>query len=148
MLSYKHTFDADLSSQIYQDALQLRRLVFIQEQAVPVEIEIDDKEADCIHIVGYDEKGLPQATARLYPMGAGTFKVQRVAVRKEGRNKGFGRDLMLEVERVSHEQGAHLLKLGAQNHALPFYTKLGYQIISEEYEEAGIPHHDVEKELE
>lgn len=146
MLSYKHT--TDLTSPVYQDGLQIRKVVFIEEQAVPPEIEIDDLEADCIHIVGYDEEGIPQATARLYPLAAGKYKVQRVAVRKEGRSKGYGRELMLEVERMARSLGAHSLKLGAQNHALPFYEKLGYHIISGEYEDAGIPHHDVTKELE
>lgn len=145
MLSFKHT--TDINSPIYLDALSIRKIVFVGEQAVAPELEIDEWENQCLHIVGYDEKNKPQATARLLPLGEEKYKVQRVAVRKEDRSKGYGRALMQEVERLAVEMGAYALKLGAQNHALPFYAKLGYHISSEEYEEAGILHHDMQKIL-
>ncbi len=145
MLTFEQT--TNLESQTYKDALMIRNIVFVGEQEVPVEIEIDDKEAACLHIVAYTENKNPIATGRLYPISNHTYKVQRVAVLKEERGKGFGKTLMQGIEMIARNKNAKFLRLGAQNQALPFYQHLGYHVISEEYEEAGILHHDVEKAL-
>lgn len=143
MLTFMQT--ADIESPIYRDALELRLQVFVNEQHVSPAIEVDEKESSCLHVVGYDEKRTPVATARLYPLSAEDYKIQRVAVMKTERGKHYGQQLMKEVERIAHEAGAKRLVLGAQNQALPFYEKMGFKVFSEEYEEAGILHHDVEK---
>lgn len=143
MLTYCAT--QDTKSAVYQDSLQLRKEVFIQEQGVSPEIEIDEKEDSCMHIVGYTETGKPAATGRLYPLSPDTCKVQRVAVAKEMRGNHYGKELMNKLEEIALENNFSKIILGAQNQALPFYKKMGYQVISEEYAEAGILHHDVEK---
>lgn len=143
MLQFQQT--TDIESPIYRDALDIRLKVFVNEQNVSPSIEIDEKESSCIHVVGYDESDKPIATARLFPLDKENYKLQRVAVLQSERGKNTGKTLMEEMERIAREAGAHRLVLGAQNHALPFYKKLGYVICSDEYEEADILHHDVEK---
>ncbi|WP_233442741.1 GNAT family N-acetyltransferase [Trichococcus shcherbakoviae] len=137
----------DLKSKTYRDALDIRKEVFVEEQQVPVSIEIDDLEDKTLHLVGYEES-VPVATARIYPMENGKYKVQRVAIRKAVREKKYGSILMQEIERHVRELGGKRLFLGAQNHAIGFYEKVGYKICGEEYEEAGIQHHDMDKMLE
>lgn len=137
----------DLQSKTYRDALDIRKEVFVDEQQVPISIEIDDLEDKTLHIVGYEE-AIPVATARIYPMANGKYKVQRVAIRKAVREKKYGSILMQEIERHVRELGGKRLFLGAQNHAIGFYEKAGYTICGEEYEEAGILHHDMDKMIE
>lgn len=145
MLQFHQT--TDIESPIYRDALEIRMNVFVNEQKVSPAIEIDEKESSCIHVVGYDENNNPVATARLFPLDKENYKLQRVAVLQSERGKQSGKKLMEEMERIAKGAGAKRIVLGAQNHALPFYEKLGYVICSEEYEEAGILHHDVDKML-
>lgn len=133
----------NVASTIYQDALRIRECVFVDEQNVAPELEIDELETRCDYVVMYDGD-VPMATARIYHDGNVT-KIQRVAVLKMFRGQHVGKQLMQEVERFAKEKGYAYLKLGAQNHAIPFYEKLGFQICSEEYSDAGILHHDMEK---
>ncbi|UJF15151.1 GNAT family N-acetyltransferase [Jeotgalibaca sp. MA1X17-3] len=143
MLTFDYTLDTN--SPIYKDSLQIRRTVFISEQHVDPAIEIDEKESLCIHLVAYNPLKKAVATARLYPVSSTILKIQRVAVLREERKKRYGEELMQQIELIAREKEYTTLILGAQNHALPFYERLGYSIIGEEYEEAGILHHDMEK---
>lgn len=145
MLRFEQT--TDIESPIYRDALEIRLNVFVNEQNVSPAIEIDEKESSCIHVVGYDENNNPVATARLFPLDKKNYKVQRVAVLLTERGKQLGKLLMEEMEAIAREDRAKRIILGAQNQALSFYEKLGYTIFGEEYEEAGILHHDVEKRI-
>lgn len=136
----------DLNSVTYKDALKIRNKVFVDEQKVPPELEIDDLEDRSIHGVLY-QSNQAIATVRLYPVNPDCFKVQRVAVLKEFRNQGFGKTLMLESEEKAKKMGAIQLELDSQNTAIPFYKKLAYKIISDEFLDAGILHHKMIKKL-
>jgi len=81
--------------------------------------------------------GEPAGTARLLPDG----HIGRVAIRRQWRGKGLGDHLMRRIMAHAREQGMGILALSAQTHALDFYTRLGFRVCSNEYMEAGIPHH-------
>ncbi|NEW62088.1 GNAT family N-acetyltransferase [Granulicatella sp. zg-ZJ] len=136
----------DINSLIYQHGLIIRQDVFIKEQQVPEELEIDEYESLCHYVVLYKDDQ-PVATARLLPKTDVLAKVQRVAVVKTARGAHLGEKLMLEVERYAKILGFRTLTLGAQVHAIPFYEKLGYVIDSDEYDDAGIMHKDMKKIL-
>lgn len=136
----------DVASTIYQDALAIRKVVFVEEQQVPVELEIDELESETLHVMLY-EKEKPVATARIYDLGDGLYKVQRVAVVKESRGQGAGRKVMEAVEEKVRALAGSKLTLGAQNTAIPFYESLGYQVEGDEFMDAGIPHHTMVKDL-
>lgn len=128
-----------------QDAFTIRKTVFIYEQSVPEEEEIDQYEEDAVHIVLYDGES---------PIGAGRFrivdgigKVERICVLKDKRQSGSGKMIMNTIEDYAKNQGLAALKLNAQTHAIPFYSKLGYEVISEEFLDAGIPHRTMKKSL-
>lgn len=128
-----------------EDAFSIRKIVFIHEQNVPEEEEIDQFDDTAIHFVQYDG---PK------PIGAGRFrtiegigKVERICVLKEHRKTGAGKQIMQEIEKFAKGQGIELLKLNAQTHAIPFYSGLGYEIISEEFLDAGIPHRTMQKKV-
>ncbi|MDQ0215636.1 putative GNAT family N-acyltransferase [Oikeobacillus pervagus] len=129
-----------------QQVFNVRKTVFVQEQNVSLEEEIDEFEHSAIHFLLKEEE---QA------LGAGRFrilngigKVERICVLKELRGKGAGKKIMQAIEQYAKNQSIPLLKLNAQMHAIPFYENLGYRVVSEEFLDAGIPHKTMIKEIE
>lgn len=144
--NYDIKWTTDTTSAIYKDALKIRYSVFVNEQGVSKEEEIDSLENKTEHVVLYVD-GKPVATARIYNLGKKIFKVQRVAVLKDARGIGYGAVIMTEAEKRIHELGGHKVTLGAQNSAITFYEKLAYNVEGEEFMDAGIPHHTMSKNL-
>jgi len=133
------------NDQQLKDAYKVRKKVFVDEQHVPEEEEIDHLESKATHFVLYQE-GNPIGAGRLRIVD-GYGKVERICVLKESRASGAGKAMMDTIEAYANEQGINLLKLNAQTHALPFYSKLGYEIVSEEFLDAGIPHKSMIKNI-
>ncbi|MGY3778905.1 GNAT family N-acetyltransferase [Isobaculum melis] len=132
------------SEQTYQDALTIRKKVFIEEQQIDPLIELDCLDTETIHFVGY-YKEQPVVTARLLKLVDQLGKVQRVAVLPAFREQGHARDLMNKVQEYAFQQKFMGLILGSQAHAVPFYEKLGYQKFGEPFIEAGIAHQTMKK---
>jgi predicted GNAT family N-acyltransferase len=141
------------------DAHAVRRAVFIEEQGVPEMVELDGLDDRASHVVAYvreetDEKtgeGVAQAdrpvgTARLR-IKDGVAKPERVAVREEHRGAGLGRRLMDAIESIAREQGCDRASLHAQTSVEAFYHGLDYETTSGEFEQAGIPHVEMTKDL-
>ncbi|MFJ7883350.1 GNAT family N-acetyltransferase [Pseudomonas sp. NPDC096917] len=127
----------------HKDNAELRRIreaVFITEQHVPPELEWDADDADAIHFLAY-EGDFPIGTARLLADG----HIGRVSVLKDWRGLKVGDALMLAIINEAEKRGLKEQKLSAQVHASPFYERLGFKIVSEEFLEAGIPHVDMER---
>jgi ElaA protein len=125
----------------------LRRTVFIEEQNVSEADEMDGLDAEAIHLIATCD-GKPAGTARLLIRGE-TGKVGRVAVLREHRGTGLGAAIMRQAEEALRSRpGVTRLYLSAQTQALPFYEKLGYTAYGPEYDDAGIPHRDMEKRLD
>ena len=121
--------------------IMIRTQVFVIEQGISAEIETDEWENDSTHyLLTEDNKALATARSRL--IDENTIKIERVAVLKEARVRGVGTELMRYLLQDIHSQpNLETIKLGSQNSAIPFYEKLGFQVIGEEYLDAGIPHH-------
>ncbi|KYF81393.1 hypothetical protein BE11_00610 [Sorangium cellulosum] len=125
-------------SPLYAGALRLRHEVFVVEQAVPADIEVDALDEGAQHHVVLEGEEVV-ATMRIVPYGD-ALKVGRVAVRKDLRGAGLGRRLLEEAIRIGEAQGARALVLDAQVVAAPFYRKLGFIEEGPIFDEAGIPH--------
>ena len=133
----------------FAQCILIRTQVFVIEQNISAEIETDEWENDSTHyLLTEDNKAL--ATARRSQtepkasrlIDEHTVKIERVAVLKEARGRGVGTELMRYLLQDIHSQpNIETIKLGSQNSAIPFYEKLGFQVIGEEYLDAGIPHH-------
>ncbi|MGG4439250.1 GNAT family N-acetyltransferase [Brevibacillus fortis] len=124
------------------DALSVRRVVFIEEQEVPEDLEIDEHDtldSGTIHFVVYRE-GNPVGASRLRTYAPGVGKIERVAVAKTERGTGLGRQIMLAMEELAKQHGYDSLKLSAQTQAQQFYEKLGYQAFGDLFDDAGIEH--------
>ncbi|MFC8688754.1 GNAT family N-acetyltransferase [Brevibacillus porteri] len=124
------------------DALSVRRVVFIEEQEVPEDLEIDEHDtldSGTIHFVVYRE-GNPVGASRLRTYAPGVGKIERVAVAKTERGTGLGRQIMLAMEELAKQHRYDSLKLNAQTQAQRFYEKLGYEAFGDLFDDAGIEH--------
>src|SRR6056297_1437358 len=124
----------------------LRRAVFIDEQGVSEAEEMDGRDGEAHHILATLE-GTPVGCARILFKGE-TGKIGRVCVLREGRGKGIGAALVQAcVDHIATLPGLTRAELGAQTHAIEFYEALGFAAYGPEYDDAGIPHRDMERAL-
>lgn len=127
----------------------VRRAVFIDEQGVPESVEMDDKDDEATHFVIYDSgDGQAVATARIRAVDDDTVKAERVAVRADYRDEGLGTWLMEAIEEETRDRSMSTVVLHAQTTVEEFYRKLGYETVSGEFDEAGITHVEMVKEVE
>jgi len=115
---------------------EIRKQVFIQEQAVPETLEWDGLDEDAIHLLAQDTTGLAIATARLLKDG----HIGRMAVKADWRRKGVG-SAMLQTLLNYCKQHQLTAFLDAQTQALQFYEKMGFITQGSEFMDAGIPHY-------
>jgi ElaA protein len=128
------------------DAHDLRREIFIVEQQIEEHEEWDDLDDQAIHLVAYDGD-TPIGTARLLTVGD-VGKIGRICVAKSARGTGLGAALVEEgLRQLAHQPGLTKVRLSAQTYATGFYKKLGFAVVSDIYDDAGIPHHDMERPL-
>jgi predicted GNAT family N-acyltransferase len=120
----------------------IRYDVFVQEQQVPADIEIDRWDPLSIHVLAR-QAGEAVGTGRLLPDG----HIGRVAVRRPWRHQGIGRQIMRRLLQKAREQGHPQVALSAQCHAIDFYYKLGFREEGKVYLEAGIEHIKMVKPL-
>lgn len=135
------------SESLYEDALSVRKTVFVEEQGVDPDIEVDEHDETATHLAAYDERGEPIGSGRFRSLDEETGKVERVAVLADRRDSGLGRAIMGQIEAIARDRGVERLVLHSQTRAAPFYERVGYERVGEEFEEAGIPHVEMRKEL-
>jgi len=133
------------------DAFAVREAVFVDEQGVSPDLEYDehDEAPDTTHCVAY-RGDQPVGAARLRPYENAdrpTAKVERVAVLADERGAGIGRAIVARAHGVARERGFERASLHAQTSVREFYAKLGYGATGDVFEEAGIPHVAMTREL-
>ena len=121
---------------------EIRRKVFIEEQKVPEDLEWDDDDKSCVHILVTDNN-TPIATGRIKMDG----HIGRMAVLKSYRGKGVGSTVLKALIDFSKTLKMKSVYLHAQITAVPFYDKHGFKISSEEFMDAGIPHKSMTLDL-
>lgn len=126
-----------------RDAFHIRKAVFVNEQHVPLSIEMDDFDQEAIHFIGYLNDSPILASRLRFVNDYG--KLERICVLKEHRGKSFGQHIIHRMESTIKEHGYNKAVLNAQDHAIGFYRKLGYHVISKPFIDAGIPHVTMEK---
>jgi predicted GNAT family N-acyltransferase len=126
-------------------AWELRRKIFIEEQGVPEQIEMDADDAIAFHVLALDGE-TPVGCGRMVPHGD-AVKIGRMAVLHERREEGIGQEILASLMDAACDQGFHKAILHAQLHAEGFYLKCGYQPVGQIFEEAGIPHRLMERLL-
>lgn len=134
-------------SQVYADAIHIRKVVFINEQHIEPKLELDQVTAATWHYVLYDAMDQPVATARVTPENDQTLHVQRVATLKAARGRGYAREILTQMIKTAQSDGYRQLVLGAQVTATGFYTQLGFQPVGAQFIEAGLKHQEMALDL-
>ena len=123
-------------------AAPIRFTVFVEEQGVPREIELDEMDERCAHALCLGD-AKPVGTARLLPDG----HIGRMAVLKEWRGRGIGGRLLNALMDEARRRGHREVALSAQVHAVAFYRAHGFVEEGAEYLEAGIRHQAMRRAL-
>jgi hypothetical protein len=125
------------------EARRIRKVVFVDEQGVPVELEWDGQDERSEHALAFAADGTAVGTGRLLPDG----HIGRMAVLKEWRGKGVGGLLLHAL--VEHARRRHhaCVRLNAQTYAAGFYRRYGFEVSGPEFMEAGIPHLPMQRDL-
>ena len=127
----------------------LRIEVFVKEQKVPIELELDEKDysENTVHI-GYFNNDKLIGVARLIDMDKDVIHIGRVVIDKEYRGQGIGRELIIGCETTAKNilKREIIIELSAQIQAEKFYESLGYNRVNDKiYLDAGIEHVDMRK---
>ncbi|GAB3384126.1 GNAT family N-acetyltransferase [Lysobacter fragariae] len=122
----------------------VREAVFVQEQGVPLELEWDELDPQCHHVLARDGEGRPIGTGRLTP----EHKIGRMAVLADWRGRGVGDALLFALIEQARKLGWHELSLHAQVSAIGFYARHGFLPYGPRFEEAGIDHQSMRRLLD
>lgn len=125
------------------DARRIRELVFVREQGVPLELEMDDQDTHCDHALAFAEDGLAVGTGRLLPDG----HIGRMAVLEAWRGKGVGALLLQALIEQARQRHHVSVRLNAQAYAAGFYRRYGFAVSGSKFMEAGIAHVPMQRYL-
>ena len=131
-----------------RDATALRTAVFVQEQGIAPEIELDALDATAVHAVAYNRLGLPVATGRLLQDAPGEARIGRMAVDRVLRGQRWGRMVLDALVQAARARGDAQVTLHAQCSAEAFYRRAGFEGVGQPYEEAGIAHITMRRSLQ
>lgn len=137
------TFD-ELSAVALYEILSLRQRVFVVEQQCPY-LDADGADRTAVHLCGHSGGRLLAYLRFFAPNGtASQAVIGRVVVAPEVRGRGVARALMMEALRTVEARHPDVpIKVAAQTYLRAFYLELGFQPVSEPYDEDGIPHVDM-----
>jgi predicted GNAT family N-acyltransferase len=125
------------------DLRAVREPVFVQEQQVPLELEWDELDPLCVHVIARDADGRAIGTGRLTP----ERKIGRMAVLPDWRGRGVGDALLLALIDEAAQRRWSELRLHSQVSALGFYVKHGFVPYGERFMEAGIEHQSMRRQI-
>jgi predicted GNAT family N-acyltransferase len=127
------------------DAYSIRRRVFVEEQGVPEEMELDEFDLNALHALAYADSECI-GTARLVTLSGSIGNIGRIgrmAVLPKYRGQGIGRQLLETLLKASQSQNIKQVELHAQVSVIPFYEQFGFIAQGDIYDEAGIAHRDM-----
>jgi len=132
-----------------KDALELRFEVFVREQGVPPDEEVDAHDRDdpdAVHALIRAE-GIALATGRFYRRVDGAVQIGRMAVAPGARGRGLGRSVLEALLAEARRRGYERARLDAQLTAVAFYRRAGFEACGEEFLDAGILHRAMERRI-
>ena len=128
---------ADASAR--NEMFRIRTVVFVDEQNVPVEEELDGRDPECRHVLARNDSGLAIGTARM----RGDGHIGRIAVLKPWRGRGIGSRLVGALLDLARGAGLARVDLDSQVQAIGFYETLGFAARGGTFMDAGIPHRNM-----
>ena len=122
----------------------VRRVVFIDEQSIPEDMEWDEYDAVSRHAIAEDTGGMAIGCGRLLPDGT----IGRLAVVSAWRGREVGSALLQSLIELARACGHRQVRLNSQTQAMPFYGRHGFVAYGDEYMEAGIPHQSMSRNIQ
>ncbi|HXE65442.1 MAG TPA: GNAT family N-acetyltransferase [Rhodanobacteraceae bacterium] len=135
----------DWANEIDREGLiDVRETVFVLEQHVPREMEVDEDDPRSVHVLARTQDGAPIGSGRLTPEGS----IGRVAVLRAWRGRGVGTTLLQTLLDQARSRRLATVSMHAQRDAVPFWLQHGFTTTGEGFEEAGIPHIGMQRQLD
>ncbi len=136
---------ADVKSD-FQAILEIRRLVFRDEQGLAQNSLVDADDVASIHAMAIEGEAVV-AVGRLTPPTAHRPEaaIAWVATRREARGRGYGKLVMQALLKTADERGLAAVALTAQTHAIGFYEALGFSAYGKRFDLGGVEHQQMER---
>ncbi len=128
-------------------AQAIRHEVFTQELQIPAAMASDAGDETALHVLAMNRFGRPVATGRLLTSGPRCAALSRMAVRQPVRGSGVGQSILMALVQAAHERGDVELQVNAQRSAVGFYLRNGFAALGPAFDEAGIPHQALVRQL-
>lgn len=128
-------------------AQEVRTAVFVREQGIPLDMELDEADPSAVHALVLNRLGMPLATGRLLVHAPGVARLGRMAVIAPLRGSSVGRRVLETLTTAAAARGDHTVLLHAQSSAVPFYRRLGFTEQGPHFEEAGIVHVEMTRSI-
>jgi len=141
-LSYKIV----VSDRELKGAFEVRKQVFVEEQGIPEDMELDELDMEAMHMVVKDGEGIV-GTARVLFLAASQAKLERMAILKPFRRRGIGKGIISFLDEEFKNRGTAQVVLHAQCSAVNFYKSCGFEESGSPFWEAGIKHVKMQKRL-
>ena len=125
-----------------QEAYLIRKQVFVEEQGVPEDMELDEHDLSAKHALAYLD-ALCVGTGRLVRINSDHAQIGRMAVLKAYRNQHIGKAILTSLISLAKTEGVSKVSLHAQVSAISFYAKLGFEAEGPIFDEAGIAHRNM-----
>lgn len=130
-----------------QAATAVRQAVFIEEQGIAPDLEMDGLDATALHALATNRLGQSVATGRMVVLSPGVSRIGRMAVLRGLRGGRLGQQVLGALVQAAIDRGDHELVLHAQTSAQAFYERAGFAVSGPRYEEAGLPHVPMQRRL-
>ena len=129
-----------------KEAFQVRKRVFVEEQGISEDLELDGYDSKALHmVVQYGDRII--GTARVLFPGPDVAKIERMAILKTFRRKGIGSKIILFLNRRLKIKKISKVIVHSQCSAVPFYKSCGFIESGLPFNEAGITHIKMEMQL-
>jgi len=141
-LSYKIV----VSDRELEGAFEVRKQVFVEEQGIPEDLELDELDMEAMHVVVKDGERIV-GTARVLFLAASQAKLERMAILKPFRRRGIGKGIISFLDEEFKNRGTEQVVLHAQCSAVNFYKSCGFEESGSPFWEVGIKHVKMQKRL-
>ena len=128
------------------EAFKVRKEVFVEEQGISEDIELDNHDSEALHIVVKDGKRVIGTARVLFPVPS-VAKIERMAILRPFRRKGIGSRIISFLNTELKNRQIRKAVLHAQYSSVAFYKSCGFVESGMPFNEAGITHLRMEKEL-
>ena len=140
------TYKIVASDRELKEAFEVRKQVFVEEQGISEDLELDEHDIEALHMVVKDKERVV-GTARVLFLADSQAKLERMAILKPFRHRGIGRGIISFLDKELSNRGVEQVVLHAQYLAIAFYRSCGFEELGLPFWEAGIKHMKMQKRL-